>query len=54
VLERREGSFIAIQENLAVGVSETRTCPDQGSNMSGQPLWKPAWRLNISGLGLSY
>jgi hypothetical protein len=35
VLERRGRPFIALQENLAVGVSETRTCLDQGSDMFG-------------------
>jgi hypothetical protein len=41
-LERHGGPFIAPQENLAVGVSEIRTCPDRGPDMSGQPLWNPA------------
>jgi hypothetical protein len=36
------GAFIAPQENLAVGVSETRICPGQWPNMSSQPLWIPA------------
>jgi hypothetical protein len=38
-LERHGGTFIAPQENLAVGVSEPRTCPGQGQtcpiNLSG-------------------
>jgi hypothetical protein len=37
-LERCGGPFIAPQENLAVGVSETRTYLGRGPNMSGQPL----------------
>jgi hypothetical protein len=44
-LERRGGPFIASQENLAVGVSETRTCP---ANLSGTRLgdWIcPVWDL---------
>jgi hypothetical protein len=54
VLERRGGgAFIAPQENLAVGLSETRTCPGQGLDMSGQPLWKPAWGLDKSSPRLS-
>jgi hypothetical protein len=35
---RRGGPFIAPQGNLAVGVSETRTCSGWGPDMSGQPL----------------
>jgi hypothetical protein len=38
----RGGPFIAPQGNLAVGVSETRTCLGQALNMSGHPLWNPA------------
>jgi hypothetical protein len=42
MIERREGSFIAPQENLAVGVSETQTCLGQGrtclGNLSGSWL----------------
>jgi hypothetical protein len=34
-LERYGGPFIAPQENLAVGVSETQTCP---ANLSGTRL----------------
>jgi hypothetical protein len=41
------------QENLAIGVSETQTCLGQGSDMSGKPLWNPAWGPDMSGLGLS-
>jgi hypothetical protein len=47
--ERRGGAFIAPQGNLAVGVSETQTCPGWGPDMSGQALWNPAWELNKSG-----
>jgi hypothetical protein len=54
VLERCEGSFIVSQENLAVGVSETQTCPGRGPDMSGQPLWNPAWGPDMSDLGLSH
>jgi hypothetical protein len=52
-LERRGGSFIAPQENLAIGVLETRTCLVWRLNMSGQPLWNSAWGADMSGLGLS-
>jgi hypothetical protein len=52
-LERHGGPFIAPQENLVIGVSETQTCPGRGSDMSGQPLWNPAWGPDMSGLGLS-
>jgi hypothetical protein len=42
MLERRGGPFIALQENLAVGVSETRTCLGRGqtcpTNLSGTRL----------------
>jgi hypothetical protein len=38
MLERCGGSFIAPQENLAVGVSQTRTYLSRGLNMSDQPL----------------
>jgi hypothetical protein len=53
-LERRGGPFIAPQKNLAVEVSETRTCPSQGVDMSDQPLWNPAWGPDMSGLGLTH
>jgi hypothetical protein len=45
------GAFYSPQENLAVGVSKTRTCLGWGLNMSDQPLWKVAWGPNISGPG---
>jgi hypothetical protein len=60
------GAFYSPQENLAVGVSETRTCPGRGPNMSGHCLWNPAakpdktvWpdnaeRPNMSGLGAGH
>jgi hypothetical protein len=35
MLERRDGPSIAPQENLAIGVSETRTCL---ANLSGNML----------------
>jgi hypothetical protein len=38
MLERHGGSFIAPQENLAVGVSETQTCWGRGLDMSDKPL----------------
>jgi hypothetical protein len=53
VLERRGGPFIAPQENLVIGVSETRTCLGRVLDMSGQPLWNPAWGPDMSGPGLS-
>jgi hypothetical protein len=34
-LERRGGPFIALQENLVVGVSETQACLGRGPDMSG-------------------
>jgi hypothetical protein len=33
-LERRGGPFIAPQENIVVGVSETRICLGRGPDMS--------------------
>jgi hypothetical protein len=48
------GAFIASKENLAVGVSETRTCPGRGLDMSDQLLWNLAWGPDMSGLGLSH
>jgi hypothetical protein len=42
------GPFIAPQENLVVGVSETRTCLGQGPDMFGQPLWMLAWGPDMS------
>jgi hypothetical protein len=53
VLERREGPFIAPQKNLVIGVSETRTCSGRGPDMSENPLWKPAWGPDMSGLRLN-
>jgi hypothetical protein len=53
VLERHGGPFISPQENLAVRVSETRTCPGRAPDMSGQPLWKLARGPDMFGLGLS-
>jgi hypothetical protein len=53
MLERRGGSFIAPQENLVVGVSETQTCLGRGPDMSGTPLWKLAWGPDMFGPGLS-
>jgi hypothetical protein len=52
MLERCVGPFIALQENLAVGVSETQTCPGWGLDMSNEPLWKPArgWRHSASAM----
>jgi hypothetical protein len=60
MLEMRGGTFIAHQENLAVRVSETRTCPSRGPDISGHRLWNPvakpdnAERLNMSGLGAGH
>jgi hypothetical protein len=53
MLERREGPFIAPEENVAIGVSETQTCPGRGPDMSGKHLWKLAWGPDMSGLRLS-
>jgi hypothetical protein len=53
VLERCGGPFIAPQENLVVGVSETQTCPGQGPDMPDQPLWNLAWGPDMSGLRLN-
>jgi hypothetical protein len=47
------GPFIVPQENLTIGVSETRTYPGRGPDMSGKHLWKPAWGPDMSDLGLS-
>jgi hypothetical protein len=47
------GPIIAPQENLVVGVSETRTCLGRGPDMSDQPLWNPTWGLDMSSSGLS-
>jgi hypothetical protein len=49
VLERCGGPFIAPEENLAVGVLETQTCPGRGSDKSDKPLWKVAWGPDMSG-----
>jgi hypothetical protein len=60
MLERCGGLFIAPQENLAVGVSETWTCPGRRRDMSGHRLWNPATkpdnakRLDMSGLGAGH
>jgi hypothetical protein len=60
VLERRGRPFIAPQENLAIRVSETQTCPGRGPDMSGHRLWNLAakWdnaeRPNMSGLGAGH
>jgi hypothetical protein len=51
--KRGVGAFYSPQENLAVGVSEIWTCPGRGPDMSGQPLWKPAWGPDMSSPGLS-
>jgi hypothetical protein len=42
------GPFIAPQGNLVIGVSETRTCPSRGPDMSNHRLWNPAKKLNNS------
>jgi hypothetical protein len=47
------GAFYSPQENLAIGVSKTWTCPDRGPDMSSQPLWNPVWGPDMSGPGLS-
>jgi hypothetical protein len=60
MLEMRGGTFIAHQENLAVRVSETRTCPSRGPDMFRHRLWNPAAkpdkaeRPNMSDLGAGY
>jgi hypothetical protein len=48
------GPFIAPQENLAIGVSETWTCPGQGPDMSDKPLWMLAWGPDMSSPGLRW
>jgi hypothetical protein len=45
------GPFIAPQGNLPVGVLETRTCPGKGPDISGTPLWNPAYELDMLGSG---
>jgi hypothetical protein len=44
-LTTREGveSFYIESRKLAVGVSETWTCPGRGPDMFSHPLWNPAW-----------
>jgi hypothetical protein len=54
VLERFGGPLNAPQENLTIGVSKTQTYPGRGPDISGQPLWKSAWGLDMSDLGLSH
>jgi hypothetical protein len=60
MLERRGGPFIAPQENLVVGVSETQTCSSRGPDMSSQSLWNPAVkpdkdeRPNMSSQGVGH
>jgi hypothetical protein len=41
--ERWWRAFYRESGKLAVGVSETQTCPGRGPNMSDHPLWNPAW-----------
>jgi hypothetical protein len=53
MLERRGGAFIAPEENPAIGVSETRTCPGQGPDMFSTTLWKLAWGPDMSDSELS-
>jgi hypothetical protein len=55
MLERHGRAFIAPppQENLAVGVSETQTCPGRGPDMSDKLLWNLAWGPDMSDSGLS-
>jgi hypothetical protein len=51
-LLRRHGEPIIApppQGNLPIGVSETRTCPIWGLDKSDNPLWNPAWELDMSG-----
>jgi hypothetical protein len=43
-------SFIALQENLAVGVSETRTRLGWGPDMSDHHLWNPAKKPDKAGV----
>jgi hypothetical protein len=43
-------SFIALQGNLAVGVSKTRTRPGWGPDMSGHHLWNPAKKPDKTGV----
>jgi hypothetical protein len=50
---RGVGAFYSPDENLAIGVSETQTCPGQGLDMSDQPFWNSAWGPDMSSPGLS-
>jgi hypothetical protein len=43
------GPFIAAEGNLAVGVSETRTCPDRGLDIYGHCLYNPAVKSDKAG-----
>jgi hypothetical protein len=44
------GHFITLQGNLAVGVSETQTCPGQRPDMSGNHLSNPAKKPDKAGV----
>jgi hypothetical protein len=44
------GAFYSSQGNLVVGVLEIRTYPDQGSDMSDNFFWNPAWGPDMSSL----
>jgi hypothetical protein len=50
-LERHGGAFYSPQGNLAIQVSKIRTFHGWGPDMSGQPLWKPAWGPYMFDLG---
>jgi hypothetical protein len=45
----RRPPFISPTGNLSVGVLEIRTCPIQGSNISGEGYWNPIWTPDKSG-----
>jgi hypothetical protein len=54
VVKRAEGawaSFYSPKRNLPIGVSEIRTCPTRGPDMSAKGYWNPALAPDISGAG---
>jgi hypothetical protein len=44
------GAFYSPQGNLAIGMSETRTCLDREADMSDHRLWNPAKKSDKDGV----
>jgi hypothetical protein len=44
------GAFIALQGNLAAGVSKMWTCKGRGPDMSNHHLWNPAKKPDKAGV----